>query len=163
VVPSTPADRTTEPPALRLALVEQPAEPAQTTGTMAAAMHEGVVAFGAVLFETGEADLSPAGESVLASVATALKSKVASLPDDDTWVIRVEGHTDAQPVRGGRWSSNWQLSAARASTVVETLIADGLPADRVMAIGYADTRRVALEDAESAHARNRRTEIKLED
>jgi chemotaxis protein MotB len=108
----------------------------------------------AVLFSAGQAELSAEGKRVLARLVPAL----AAIPGE----IMVEGHTDATPLSGGgRFPSNWELSAARAATVARTLIADGLPSHRFAAVGYADTRPLTVKtDAESL-ARNRRVTLSL--
>jgi chemotaxis protein MotB len=108
----------------------------------------------AVLFSAGQAELSAEGKRMLARLIPAL----AAIPGE----IMVEGHTDATPLSGGgRFPSNWELSAARAATVARTLIADGLPSHRFAAVGYADTRPLTVKtDAESL-ARNRRVTLSL--
>ena len=73
--------------------------------------------------------------------------------------ITVEGHTDNVPISTPQFPSNWELSAARASTVVRHLIARGIPADRLSAVGYADTRPLAANDTEAGRAKNRRVSI----
>jgi chemotaxis protein MotB len=108
----------------------------------------------AVLFSAGQAELSAEGKRMLARLVPAL----AAIPGE----IMVEGHTDATPLSGGgRFPSNWELSAARAATVARTLIAGGLPSHRFAAVGYADTRPLTVKtDAESL-ARNRRVTLSL--
>jgi chemotaxis protein MotB len=108
----------------------------------------------AVLFSAGQAELSAEGKRMLARLVPAL----ATIPGD----IMVEGHTDVTPLSGGgRFPSNWELSAARAATVARTLIAGGLPSHRFAAVGYADTRPLTVKtDAESL-ARNRRVTLSL--
>lgn len=106
---------------------------------------------GAVLFESGSADLGVASDSVLATSA-----EVLELIDNP---IDVEGHTDDVPT-GGRWISNWELSSARASAVTRWLLDFGrIPPRRLAAVGLADTRPVADNDSFEGRARNRRVEI----
>ncbi|MDH3679554.1 MAG: flagellar motor protein MotB [Acidimicrobiia bacterium] len=106
---------------------------------------------GAVLFESGSADLGESSDIVLAASADVLE-----LIDNP---IDVEGHTDDVPT-GGQWISNWELSAARASAVTRWLLDFGqLPPRRLAAVGLADTRPVADNDSDEGRSRNRRVEI----
>ncbi len=107
----------------------------------------------AVTFGSGDADLSPQGEAALLKAAVLL----AGLPH----VVRVEGHTDDVPVRRGRFQSNWQLSAARAQTVVRILMRGGLDPRRLQVVGYADVRPRQPNVTAEGRAENRRIEIKL--
>jgi chemotaxis protein MotB len=105
-----------------------------------------------VLFDTGQANLKPVGQEVLDAVAPAL----VKLPND----ISIEGHTDNVPITGGLFASNWELSAVRATTVLRYLMAhDGMPADRMSATGYADTKPVVPNDSPAHLAQNRRVEL----
>jgi chemotaxis protein MotB len=105
-----------------------------------------------VLFDTGQANLKPVGQEVLDAVAPAL----VKLPND----ISIEGHTDNVPITGGLFASNWELSAVRATTVLRYLMAhDGMPADRMSATGYADTKPVVPNDSPAHQAQNRRVEL----
>ena len=116
----------------------------------------------ATLFASGDADLTAGGRRELADVADKLSKAVATMPAGTPWTIHVEGHTDNRPVvPGGRWSLNWALSAARASTIAEYLISRGIPADRLVAVGLADTRPVAAGSSAQARSRNRRIELRL--
>jgi chemotaxis protein MotB len=105
-----------------------------------------------VLFDLGSAALRPEGRSVLDGLAPVL----TKLPNP----VAVEGHTDNLPISGGRYPSNWELSAERATSVLRYLVAaHRLPAVRLSAAGYADQRPLAGENAEADRARNRRVEI----
>jgi chemotaxis protein MotB len=106
-----------------------------------------------VTFASGDAALSEAGWAALVRVAAIL----ARLPN----TVRVEGHTDAVPVRGGRFSSNWHLSAARAQSVVRLLVESGVDARRLQVIGYGDVRPREPNDTPEGRGRNRRIEIKI--
>jgi chemotaxis protein MotB len=105
-----------------------------------------------VLFDNGSADLRPEGRAVLDGLAPAL----ANLPNQ----IAVEGHTDNVPIATGQYPSNWELSTARATTVLRYL-ADvrGLPQGRLSAAGYADQRPIADNNTPDGRAKNRRVEI----
>jgi chemotaxis protein MotB len=105
-----------------------------------------------VLFDSNEADLDEAGLGVLTASAEVLAT--ISNP------LEIEGHTDNQPTSGRVWPSNWELSGARASSVVRWLIdPGGLPDVRLTAIGKADTKPVATNNTAEGRARNRRVEI----
>jgi chemotaxis protein MotB len=107
----------------------------------------------AVTFGSGDDVLSEPGEQALARAARIL----AGLPN----VVRIEGHTDDIPMRGGRFQSNWHLSAARAQTVVRVFMREGLDPRRIQVVGYADVRPRQGNDTPDGRAANRRIEIKL--
>lgn len=160
----TVAEPDAEPatPALRLAVVDAPKPAVEPgAGPLVNEVARGVVALGTVLFDVGEASLTPSGRNVLIEAANELRRKIASLPADEDWILRIEGHTDDLPTRGIRWSSNWQLSAARASTVAEFLVAQGLPAERMMAAGFAEMRPAVPGQDPEARRQNRRTDLLL--
>ena len=105
-----------------------------------------------LLFTSGNADLRPGAQAVLAQVAAVLKA----LPNQ----LRVEGHTDNVPVNNADYPTNWELSAARASTVLRFLIENGgLTASHLVLEGYADTRPVADNAPAEGRALNRRADI----
>jgi chemotaxis protein MotB len=92
---------------------------------------------GKVLFESGQATLSPVGQQILEKLAAQIK-KVQS-----EFTIRVEGHTDDVPIATAQFPSNWELSAARAIQVVKLFRDAGIEDKKLEAIGYADTRPIA--------------------
>ncbi len=115
-----------------------------------------------VLFPSGSATLNAGGRQDLSALAAELVALEAEIPDDIDWVLRVDGHTDRRPVSGtGRFESNWDLSAARAISVVQHLIEEGVPPERLVAAGFGEYRPIAEGDDEAAFARNRRIELKL--
>lgn len=116
-----------------------------------------------VLFDTGEATLSDAGLDQIKQVTGMLAEISDQIPDEISWMIRVDGHTDSQPLSGrGRYRDNWELSQARALAVVRYMVDElGFPAQRVAATGLADTRPVNTQDSDEARAMNRRIELKL--
>ncbi|MCR2735698.1 OmpA family protein, partial [Salmonella enterica] len=78
------------------------------------------------------------------------------------WVLRVDGHTDNVPLSGtGRYRDNWELSSARATAVVKFLIANGVPANRLVAAGFGEYQPLEADDSSDARSRNRRIELKL--
>jgi chemotaxis protein MotB len=116
-----------------------------------------------VLFPVGSADLTPAGGEEIAKLAGTLKEIMKEIPPDVNWLLRVDGHADRQPVDGGRYASNWELSGARALNVVKLLIASGVPANRLAATAFGDQQPLDPADTPEAYARNRRIELRLTD
>lgn len=116
-----------------------------------------------VLFPAGEATLSPDGRAQIARVAGILGQIADEIPPEIDWIIRVDGHTDSQPLSGqGRYRDNWELSQARALAVVRYMVDElGFPASRLAPAGFADTRPVAQGASPEALAQNRRIELKL--
>ena len=114
-----------------------------------------------VLFATGEAELEAPGRTQLLRLAESLKEIGATIPGDIDWVLRVDGHTDARPIQTPRFPSNWELSTARAISVVKFLIDQSVPAERVMAAGFAHFRPLDPGDGDAALRRNRRIEFRL--
>ena len=87
--------------------------------------------------------------------------KVTVIPSDIAWVLRVDGHTDSDPIHTEQFKSNWELSAARAIAVVKQLVAKGVPPQRLVAAGFGEFQPIDDGDSEEAKARNRRIELKL--
>jgi chemotaxis protein MotB len=105
-----------------------------------------------LLFSSGEATLKPQGTPLLREVAQLLNV-------DRSHPITVEGHTDNQPISTAQFPSNWELSTARATTVVRFLIAQGVDGGRLAAAGYADLHPVDSNATAAGRTRNRRVEI----
>ncbi len=114
-----------------------------------------------VFFDTNKADLKPEGQAELDKVAGALLNIEKQIPADIPWVLRVDGHTDARPITGGPFKSNWQLSTARALSVVQYLISKGVPPQRLVAAGFGEFDPIDPGTTEEAYRRNRRIELKL--
>ncbi|UJW74600.1 peptidoglycan -binding protein [Rhizobium sp. SL42] len=115
-----------------------------------------------VLFPSGGNVLNPAGEVEMAKLGTALLDLAREIPPEINWVLRVDGHTDNVPLAGtGRYADNWELSAARAISVVKYLIAQGVPANRLVAAGFGENQPIAEGDSVEARSQNRRIELKL--
>ena len=116
-----------------------------------------------VLFPVGSAELTQAGVAQMTTLAVTIKDIAAEIPPDVHWVLRVDGHTDPQPVKGGQFASNWELSAQRAITVVKLLIADGVPADHLAATAFGEYQPFGAGDTPEAYAKDRRIELRLTD
>ncbi len=114
-----------------------------------------------LLFPTASATLVPAGRKQLAQLAQTLRSVTRTIPADIDWVLRVDGHTDRRPIHTTRFPSNWELSTARALSVVNYLIAQGIAPKRLVAAGFGEFRPLDDRHTDQAYARNRRIEIKL--
>lgn len=107
-----------------------------------------------VLFDLGKADLKAEAQRVLSELANVLEH----IPNH----VRVEGHTDDLPINNERFPSNWELSTARATTVLRYLIEEhGMPPDALSAAGYGEQRPLAANDTAEARASNRRVDIVL--
>jgi chemotaxis protein MotB len=116
-----------------------------------------------VLFPVGSADLTQAGVAQMTTLAVTIKDIASEIPSDLHWVLRVDGHTDPQPVKGGQFASNWELSAQRAITVVKLLIADGVPAEHLAATAFGEYQPFGTGDTPEAYAKDRRIELRLTD
>ena len=106
-----------------------------------------------VLFDSGKAILRPEAKESLAKVASVIREKVA---DRD---VGIEGHTDDEPIKMSGWKSNWELSTARATSVLHQLDEKGVNPRRMVASGYGEYRPVASNDAVQGRQQNRRVEI----
>lgn len=116
-----------------------------------------------VLFDPGAASLSEEGQLEIDKVANILLGVKNSIPNTIEWIIRVDGHTDNVPLSGtGEFRDNWELSQARALSVVRYMVeALQFPADRMAANGFGEFQPVNEDDTPEARAQNRRIEIKL--
>jgi chemotaxis protein MotB len=115
-----------------------------------------------VLFEPGSATLAPAGEAEIANIADILRGIADDIPAGIDWVIRVDGHTDNIPITGGRFADNWELSQARALSVVRFMSEDlDIDPRRLAANGFGEFQPINPLDTPEARAQNRRIELKL--
>ena len=114
-----------------------------------------------VLFESGAANLDSAGRQALDKLADTLMQVTKTIPDDVSWILRVDGHTDGVPIRNSQFESNWELSTARSVSVVKHLIDRGLPPDKLAATGFGGYRPMDPREDEIAFRRNRRIEFML--
>jgi chemotaxis protein MotB len=115
-----------------------------------------------LLFASGSAELGDNGRTELAQLAKSLTDLTRQIPPDINWVLRIDGHTDRQPIKSSRFASNWELSTARAVSVVKFLAAQGLPQDRLAAAGFGEYQPVDKADTPDAYAKNRRIEIRMD-
>ena len=115
-----------------------------------------------ILFDSGQAVLRPEGKAELDKLAVALLDLEKQIPAEINWVLRVDGHTDTRPLSGTtQFKSNWDLSAARAISVVQYLISKGVPPQRLAAAGFGEFQPLDTGTTEDAFSRNRRIELKL--
>ncbi len=114
-----------------------------------------------LLFPSGSATLEEGGKVRLAELARTLIEIGKQIPPDINWVLRIDGHTDNRPVRF-QFASNWELSSARAISVVKYLIDQGIPPERLAATGFGEYQPLDPGTSDEALARNRRIEVKLD-
>lgn len=115
-----------------------------------------------VLFPAGSEQINTAGQTEMKKLADAIIELQKEIPPEISWVLRVDGHTDNRQLSGsGRYADNWELSSARATSVVKYLIANGVPANRLVAAGFGEFQPLDQGDTDEARARNRRIELKL--
>ena len=114
-----------------------------------------------VLFAKGDAEISPLGQEEMLKLADALRQLEAEIPADIAWVLRVDGHTDIDPIKSPFFQSNWELSSARAIAVVKYLIAQGVAPKHLVAAGFGEFQPLDVGTSEDAKSQNRRIELKL--
>src|SRR5438876_5905258 len=115
-----------------------------------------------VFFDSGQALLNkPEGRAELDQLANALIELERMIPREIAWVLRVDGHTDVRPIVSATYRSNWDLSAARAISVVQYLIGKGVSPQRLVAAGFGEFQPIDPDRTEEAFGRNRRIELKL--
>jgi chemotaxis protein MotB len=115
-----------------------------------------------VLFGSGSAQMGDGGKLQLAQLAKTLIDIAKKIPKDVEWVLRVDGHTDRIPIKTKAFPSNWELSTARAVSVVKFLISSGIPANNLAAAGFGEFQPLDARNDEIAFRRNRRIELKLD-
>ena len=114
-----------------------------------------------VLFPKGRSDLNEAGQQEMQKLADALKQLEREIPSDIAWVLRIDGHTDSDPIQSALFKSNWDLSAARAISVVNYMISQGVLPTHLVAAGFGEFQPLVPGDSEEAKSENRRIELKL--
>lgn len=115
-----------------------------------------------IFFAGGAAEMGAEGRAELDKLAAALLELEKEIPPDIAWVARIDGHTDKRPLSGaGQFKDNWELSSARAISVVRYLASKGISPQRLVAAGFGEFAPLDFGDTPEALARNRRLELKL--
>jgi len=115
-----------------------------------------------VLFPSGSASLQESGKEQLSALARTLMDIAGHIPPEVNWVLRIDGHTDRRSIHTDQFPNNWALSTARATAVVQFLIDQGIPPERLAAAGFAEFQPIDTGADDAALARNRRIELKLD-
>jgi len=115
-----------------------------------------------VFFDSAQAALRPEGRAELDQLAGALFDLEKQIPSEINWVLRVDGHTDTRQLSAtSPFKSNWELSSARAISVVQYLISKGVPPQRLVAAGFGEFQPIDQGSSDEAFSHNRRIELKL--
>ncbi len=114
-----------------------------------------------LLFDSGSAALADPGRAELAKLAATLHDLALRIPADIDWILRIDGHTDRVPINTARFASNWELSTARALSVVQFLVDQGIAPQRLSAAGFGEFHPIDPAATPDALRRNRRIELKL--
>jgi chemotaxis protein MotB len=114
-----------------------------------------------VLFPSGQATMTAEGLATIDQLATAIVELERSIPPEIDWALQVDGHTDIRRIASAQFPSNWELSSARATTVVKYLISRGVSPKRLVAAGYGEFQPLEEGTSEEVLRRNRRIELKL--
>ena len=114
-----------------------------------------------ILFGSGSSEIKAVGRRKIAELGKTLGEIGAKIPPKLDWVLRVDGHTDRRPIRNREFRSNWELSTARAVSVIKLLIQNGLPPERLVAAGFGEFHPIENSSSKEALQRNRRIEFKL--
>ena len=114
-----------------------------------------------ILFSSASDEIEETGMSELKTVANKIKEISNIIPREIDWVLRIDGHTDVRPIKNEKFSSNWHLSSSRAIKIVNFLISEGIPSNRLVAAGFGEFHPITNKNTEEAFRKNRRIEIKL--
>ena len=114
-----------------------------------------------LLFDSASADLQLQGMDKLKQIGLTLKETTNQIPSDIDWIIQVEGHTDKRPINTPKYPSNWELSTARANSVLKLLLELGFPPNRLSAAGYGEFYPISDGETKESLQQNRRIELKL--
>ena len=114
-----------------------------------------------VLFPSGQATMTVEGLAAIDQLAAAIVELEKSIPPEIDWVLQVDGHTDSRRIASAQFPSNWELSSARATSVVKFLISRGVTPKRLVAAGYGEFQPLEEGASEEVMRRNRRIELKL--
>ncbi len=117
-----------------------------------------------LFFDTASDDLSPEGKTQVSELAKVIKEIGDKIPSNIKWILRVDGHTDARKIsNNAKFASNWELSAARAISVVKHLISNGIDPSHLVAAGFGEFQPISVGNSPEELARNRRIEFKLDE
>ena len=114
-----------------------------------------------LLFDSGSATLAGPGQAELGKLAATLRDLALRIPADIDWILRIDGHTDQIPINTAQFASNWELSTARAVSVVQFLVGQGIAPQRLSAAGFGEFHPIDPALTPDAFRRNRRIELKL--
>jgi chemotaxis protein MotB len=114
-----------------------------------------------LFFASGSAELGEEGKTHLTTLAETLLMVAEKIPHDIDWILQVDGHSDKIPINNAFFASNWELSTARALSVVRFLSRQGIPENRMAAAGFSKYHPIDPADTPAAYRKNRRIEIKL--
>ena len=114
-----------------------------------------------LLFDSASAELQIVGKEKLSEIGLTLKETTNEIPNNIDWIIMVEGHTDKRPISTTRYPSNWELSTARANSVLKLLLELGFSPNRLAAAGYGEFFPISDGETETDYQQNRRIELKL--
>ena len=114
-----------------------------------------------LLFDSASADLQISGKQKLSEIGLTLKETTNQIPADIDWIIMVEGHTDKKPIKTSKYPSNWELSTARANSVLKLLLDLGFKPNRLAAAGYGEFYPISDGEKDIDLQQNRRIELKL--
>ena len=114
-----------------------------------------------LLFDSSSANLQENGKEKLKEIAMTLMETTKQIPTDIDWIIQVEGHTDKRPINTAQFPSNWELSTARANSVLKLLLEIGFSPKRLAAAGYGEFYPISEGETKEDYQQNRRIELKL--
>ena len=114
-----------------------------------------------LLFDSSSANLQENGKEKLKEIAMTLMETTKQIPTDIDWIIQVEGHTDKRPISTAQFPSNWELSTARANSVLKLLLEIGFSPKRLAAAGYGEFYPISEGETKEDYQQNRRIELKL--
>ena len=114
-----------------------------------------------LLFDSASANLQENGKEKLKEIAMTLMETTKQIPTDIDWIIQVEGHTDKRPINTAQFPSNWELSTARANSVLQLLLDIGFSPERLAAAGYGEFYPISDGETKDDYQQNRRIELKL--
>ena len=114
-----------------------------------------------LLFDSASANLQENGKEKLKEIAMTLMETTKQIPTNINWIIQVEGHTDKRPISTALFPSNWELSTARANSVLKLLLEIGFAPKRLAAAGYGEFYPISEGDTKEDYQQNRRIELKL--